>query len=170
MRASSSDYQRPNKVTARVIASWNGYSLYILVVDEASRYVWVFLTKSKEPPLDIIDTLLDRCGHELGGLICTDQGGKLSCSFAFKDMLLRKPKHVIEPMGADSPLQNGAVKIYNAKLVVRTQTLLFGSGLPAKYWLSALEHSVYLHNRLVHNVTRKTLLRRTLVLNRISHD
>jgi hypothetical protein len=47
------------------------------------------------------------------------------------DMLLRKHKYVIEPTGVDSPSQNGAVKIYNAKLGVYTQTLLFGSGLPA---------------------------------------
>ena len=62
---------------------------------------------------------------------------------------------MIEPTGADSPSQNGAV-IYNGKLAVRTRSLLFGSGLPAKYWSSALLHLVYLHNRLVHTVTKKT--------------
>jgi hypothetical protein len=36
MRASSLDYKRPNKGTDRVIASWDGYSSYLLVVDEAS--------------------------------------------------------------------------------------------------------------------------------------
>jgi hypothetical protein len=85
-----------------------------------------------------------------------DQGGELACLFAFTDMLLRKHKYVIEPTGVDSPLQNGADEIYNPKLAVRTQTLLFGSGLPAKYWSSALVNSVYLHNRLVHTVTPKT--------------
>jgi hypothetical protein len=120
MQASSLDYQRPSKATDRVIASWDGYSSYLLVVDEASRYIWVFLTKSKEPPLDIIDTFLEHCGHELGELICTDQGGKLACLFAFMDMFLRKHKYDIEPTGADSPSQNGAVEIYNAKLVIRT--------------------------------------------------
>ena len=62
----------------------------------------------------------------------------------------------MEPTGADSPSQNGAVEIYNDKLAVRTRTLLYGAGLPAKYWSSALQHSVYLHNRLVHTVTKKT--------------
>jgi hypothetical protein len=85
-----------------------------------------------------------------------DQGGKLACSTAFTDQLLRRHKYVIEPTGADSPLQNGAVEIHNAKLAVRMRTLLFGSGLPAKFWSSALIHSVYLHNRLVHTVTKKT--------------
>ncbi len=94
---------------------------------------YFFLTKSKELPLDIIDTFLDHCGHELGGSICTDQGDELACLLAFTDILLRKHKYVIESTGADSLLQNGTVKIYNAKLAVRTQTLLFGSGLPGKY-------------------------------------
>ncbi len=63
---------------------------------------------------------------------------------------------MIEPTGADSPSQNGAAEIYNGKLAVRARTLLFGSGLPAKFWSSALLHAVYLHNRLVHTVTQTT--------------
>jgi hypothetical protein len=56
-------------MTDRMIDSWDRYSLYLLVVDEASRYIWVFLTKSKEPPLDIIDTFIDRFGLKIGGSI-----------------------------------------------------------------------------------------------------
>ena len=156
MRASTSDYSRPNKQIDRVVASWDGYSSYLLVVDEASRHIWVFLTKIKEPPLDIVDTFLTRFGHVKGGSVRNDQGGELARSFDLSDMLLRQHKYVVEPTGADSPLQNGAVEIYNTKLAVRTWTLLFGSGLPAQYWLSALIHAVYLHNWLVHSVTRKT--------------
>jgi hypothetical protein len=78
MQASSLDYSRPNKKHDRIIDSWDGYSSYLLVVDEASRYIWVFLTKSKEPPLDIIDTFLDCFGHVNGGLIRSDQGGELA--------------------------------------------------------------------------------------------
>jgi hypothetical protein len=89
---------------------------YLLVVDEASRYIWVFLTKSKEPPLDIIDTFYDCFGYRNGGSICSDQGGEFAGSFAFSDLLLRKHKYVIEPTGVDNSSQNGAVEIYNAKL------------------------------------------------------
>jgi hypothetical protein len=62
----------------------------------------------------------------------------------------------MEPTGADSPSQNGAVEIYNDKLAICARTLLYGSGLPAKYWSAALLHSVYLANCLVHTVTKKT--------------
>ncbi len=78
MRASSSDYTKPNKTLDRVVDSWDGFSSYLLIVDEASRYIWVFLTKSKEPPLEIIDTFLDRFGHRNGGSIRSDQGGELA--------------------------------------------------------------------------------------------
>jgi hypothetical protein len=48
------------------------------------------------------------------------------------------------------------VEIYNNKLAVRTRTLLYGLGLPAKFWSAALVHSAYLHDRLVHSNTGKT--------------
>ena len=88
MRASSSDYTTPNKTLDQVIDSWDGYSSYLLIVDEASRYIWVFLAKSKEPPLDIIDTFLDHFGHRNSGSIRSDQGGKLARSFAYSNLLL----------------------------------------------------------------------------------
>ena len=154
MQASSLDYTKPNKTLDRVVDSWDGS--YLPIVDEASRYIWVFLTQSKEPLLDITDTFLDRFGHRNCSSIRSDQGGELARLFAYSDLLLRKHKYVFEPTGADSPSQNWAVEIYNAKLAVHTRTLLFGSGLPAKYWSSTLVHTVYLHNRLVHTVTRVT--------------
>jgi hypothetical protein len=130
MRASTSDFSRPNKNTDRVVASYDGFSSYLLIVDEATRFIWVFLTKSKAPPLDILDTFLTRFGHEHGGSVRTDQGGELARSFALSDLLLRKHRYVLEPTGADSPSQNGAVEIYNDKLAIRTRTLLYGAGLP----------------------------------------
>ncbi len=47
-------------------------------------------------------------------------------------------------------------KIYNDKFAIRTRTLLYGAGLPTKFWSAALLHSVYLHNRLAHSKTKKT--------------
>ena len=46
MRASTSDFSRPNKKTNRVVTSCDGFSSYLLIVDEATRFIWVFLTKS----------------------------------------------------------------------------------------------------------------------------
>jgi hypothetical protein len=73
-----------------------------------------------------------------------------------RDMTLRDHAYMVKPTGADSPLQNGATEIYNDKLAICVRTLLHGSGLPAKYWSFALQHVVYLHNRLAHTVTKHT--------------
>jgi hypothetical protein len=159
MRASAADYSHPHKGTDRVVWSYNGYSIYLLIINEAFRYVWVFLTASKNPPLDIVMEFLHHHGHENGGSIRTDLGGELARSVAFQDLLLRQFHYTLEPTSADSPSQNGAVEIYNDKFAVRTRTLLFGSGLPAQYWSAALLHSVYLHNRRVHTETWKTLFK-----------
>ena len=146
MRSSTSDFSHPNKKSDRVVTSYDGFSSYLLIVDEATRFIWVFLTKSKAPPLDILNAFFACFGHEHGGLVRTDQGGELTRSSALSDLLLRKYHYVLEPTGADSPSQNGAVEIYNDKLATCTRTLLYGAG----------QHSVYLHNRLIHTITKKT--------------
>jgi hypothetical protein len=157
MQASSPEYRGQTKLRDRVISSWDGYSSYLLIVNEASWYIWVFHTKSKDPPIDIVETFLGRFIHEDGGVLRMDQGGELARSFDFGDTILQNHKYVLEPTGADRTSKNGAAEIYNAKLAVRERTLLFGLGLPAKFWSSALIHAVYLHNRLIHTVTWKTL-------------
>ncbi len=39
LRASTSDYHSPNLTTDRVVQSFDGFVAYILIVDEASRFV-----------------------------------------------------------------------------------------------------------------------------------
>ncbi len=48
MDASTSNYSQPSKKNDWIVLSYDGYSSYVLVIDEASRYTWVFLTTSKE--------------------------------------------------------------------------------------------------------------------------
>ena len=155
MQALTEDYQQPNKTTDRIVTSYNGYSSHLIIVDSASRRVWAFLTKSKEPPIEILCTFLKKFGIG-SGLIHTIQGGELAWSQAFCDMALFKFGDVIESIGADSPSQNGGVERYNDTLAVKVRTLLFGAGLPARFWSAALLHAVYLHNRLVHSAMRQT--------------
>ena len=52
MCASNDNYRRPNKNTDWAVQSYDGYSAFLLIVDGASRRVWVFLmaSKAKLPP------------------------------------------------------------------------------------------------------------------------
>jgi hypothetical protein len=155
MRSSTEDYKCPNRNTDRVVTSYDGHSSHLIIVDGASRRVWAFLTKSKEPPLDILRAFMTKFGIA-SGVVRTDQGGELARSAAFRTMMLRDFGYVVEPTGADSLSQNGGSEIYNNTLAVKVRTLLYGSGLSAKFWSAALLHAVYLHNRLVHLATNKT--------------
>ena len=102
MRLSSSDYRKPNKETDWVVLSYDGYSAYLIIVDGTSQRLWVFLTHSKEPPLDIVQAFMTKFGIG-GGLVRTDQGGKLACSNKFRNMLQNKFQYMVEPTGLDCP-------------------------------------------------------------------
>ncbi len=155
MRASADDYKKPNKSTDRIVYSYDGFCAYLAIVDGASRRVWCFLTKSKEPPIQILRAFMKKFGNG-DGCVRLDQGGELARSSELKRMMLDEFGYTVEPTGADSPSQNGGVEIFNGTLAVKVRTLLYGSGLPATFWSSALLHAVYLQNRLVHSATNMT--------------
>ena len=46
------------KVNNRLVRSHDGYSSYLLVIDHKSRYIWVFLTKNKTPPIQMVSIFL----------------------------------------------------------------------------------------------------------------
>ena len=151
IRASTSDYSKPNLETDRVVESFDGFVAYLIIVDEASRFVWVFLRKSKEPPVDLVSHFLQMYGRQSGGVIRCDQGGDLAKSELFRTVMMEKHAYVIEPTGADSPSQNIGAEKWNDTLAVTARALLYGSALPAKYWSAAITHAAYLHNRRVHH-------------------
>jgi hypothetical protein len=48
--ASTADFVRPDTKKDQVIRSFDGYTSYLAVLDDHSRYTWVFLCKTKDPP------------------------------------------------------------------------------------------------------------------------
>ena len=71
LRSSQFDYSRPDKKNDRVIQSFDGFTSYLAIVDEQSRYTWTFLCKNKEPPIHILNAFLDRFGLPTGGVLRT---------------------------------------------------------------------------------------------------
>ncbi len=149
MRALSNDYKRPNKATNCIVQLYNGYSAYLIIIDSASQRVWAFLTASKAPPIAILHAFFWKIGLA-NGIIWTDQGSELAQSNKFRMVMMDKFSYMVEPTGSDSPMQNRGAEIYNGTLAVKVWTLLYGSGLPAKFLSAVLLHSIYLHNHLVH--------------------
>ena len=78
LRALAADYTQPSTKTDRIVTSFDGYKAYLLIVDKATRHVWVFLMKSKDLSVDKASDFLKRFSLADGGLIRCDQGGELA--------------------------------------------------------------------------------------------
>ena len=156
LRASTTDFGQPNVSTDRVVKLFDGFESYLLIVDEASRHVWVFLTESKDPPTETATAFLRGHGHTDGGMIHCDQGGELARSEEFRTRVLKEYTFVVEPTGADDPAQNGGAETWNGTFAVTVRALLYRAALSAMYWSAALVHAVFLHNVWVHSRMGKT--------------
>jgi Reverse transcriptase (RNA-dependent DNA polymerase) len=69
-----------------VIESHDGYTSYLLIIDGATRYIWIFLNKTKNPPIQLIDNFLATHGNnqQQPGSITTSKGGVLEKSKTFQ--------------------------------------------------------------------------------------
>jgi hypothetical protein len=110
MHASADDYKCPNKATDHIILSYNGHIAYLIIDESAFYQVCIFITSSKEPPIHIIHAFMKNF-VEGTGIVHTDQDGKLNCSNALHNSMLKNFGHVVEPTKADSPSQNGSAEI-----------------------------------------------------------
>jgi hypothetical protein len=93
-------------------------------------------------PLDIVNAFMQQFALQDGGFVRTDQGAELACSSSFHDTMLCTFNYIVEPTGANSPLQNGTIEFYKGHLVVKVWTLLYMSGVPPKFWSAVLFHTV----------------------------
>jgi hypothetical protein len=143
IHVSSVDYSKPLIPSDRVAESYNGYNSYLLIADDNSAMSWVFLTKRKSPPIELLRLFLGTFGrdHSIGGFIWCDQGGELAQSPAFIHMALTEFGYKIEPTGANSPSQNRQAEKWNDVFAVTTRALLYGAALEPIYWSAALLHA-----------------------------
>jgi hypothetical protein len=89
MRSSRYNYCSPRLGINHVVECFEGYSVYLIIVDESSRYVWVFLRKSKEPPIDLVQAFLAIHSSLDGAVSRINQGGELARSTTFRTKFFR---------------------------------------------------------------------------------
>ena len=53
-----------NPSSTTIIKSIEGNTSYLSIVDAATRYLWVFPLKSKQPPIELVDKFLSRYGSK----------------------------------------------------------------------------------------------------------
>ena len=78
VRGSGYSIKQENKPT---VTSIDGFSSYLIIVDRVTRYLWVFLTTSKSPPITIAQKILNKfkCKNP-HRTVRTDQGKELGKS------------------------------------------------------------------------------------------
>ena len=74
-----SEFRSKNE-KGQIITSRDGYNSCLILVDNHTRYTWIFLSTSKQPPLHIVTQFLDRYGIKEGVFrqVRCDQGGGIS--------------------------------------------------------------------------------------------
>jgi hypothetical protein len=87
-------------------------------MDDASRRVWIFLTKSEEHPLPYFLAFMTEFGRA-NGLIRTDQGGKLARSSVFREIMFKNIGYVVEPTWVDSSFQSAVQKYTTTPWLLR---------------------------------------------------
>jgi len=143
----------------RTITSVDGYRSYFLIIDRKTRYTWIFLTKTKHPPVKIFEQFLKEHGHPTAHhrTIRCDKGGELWGSQVFRQVLVNAG-YIMEPTAPQAPYQNGKAERPNRTFGKMVNSLLYNAGLGPEYWSFALLHAVYLKNRRIHRGTNQVPL------------
>ena len=136
--------------TGHTITSKDGYNSYLVIVDRATRYTWIFLTKTKEPPVNIVRKVLRKfkCKSPHRA-VRVDQGKELGNSIDFSKMV-NDEGFTLEVTGAESSSQNGITESPNNTFAQMMRCALYSADLGPEYWSYALRLSVYVKNRLPH--------------------
>ncbi|GJT19109.1 retrovirus-related pol polyprotein from transposon TNT 1-94 [Tanacetum coccineum] len=141
-----------------------GKKYILVIVDDFSRFTWVYFLRSKDETLEIIKKFIAKAQLNYKAKVCkiqTDNGTK------FKNATL---KAYYEKLGimkqfsiARTPQQNGVVERRNCTLVEAARTMLIFLRLPEFLWAEAVATTCFTQNRSIintrHNKTPYDLLR-----------
>ena len=152
---SSNEYQIRTE-EGRNVTSIDGKRAYLLVVDRATRYMWTYITETKEPPIDAARMILSKFKSDNPHrTVRTDQDSALSRSTDFRKMV-ETEGFIIEETGTDNSTQNSRAERPHRDLAQMMRCMLHSSGLGPEYWTYALAYATYLKNRIPHKGINKT--------------
>ena len=136
------------------ITSVDGKNLYCLIVDRATRYMWVYLSNTKEPP--VVGMILRKFGAKVTHrTVCSDQDKGLGKFVDFL-VMLKDEEFTPELTGTNSSQQNTIGKRPHSDLAQIMRCMLHSAELGPAYWSFALAHAVYIKNCLPHSAIRTT--------------
>ena len=136
----------------KTITSIDGKNSYCLIVDRATRYIWVYIGDSKEPPVEAVRMILAKFGAKNAPhrTFRTDRDKGLNLSNAFKAMIV-EADFTVELTGPDSSDQNAVAERPHRDLGQMMRCMLHSSNLGPQYWSYALQQAVFIKNRIFHS-------------------
>ncbi|GJT46182.1 retrovirus-related pol polyprotein from transposon TNT 1-94 [Tanacetum coccineum] len=140
------------------VASINGKKYILVIVDDFSRYTWVYFLRSKDETPEIIKKFIAQAQLNYKAKVCkirTDNGTE------FKNATLKAHYEKLGIMQqfsiARTPQQNGVVERRNRTLVEAARTMLIFSKLPEFLWAEAVATTCFTQNRsIIHTRYNKT--------------
>ena len=148
MRGSSWSDKKDDKL----ITSIDGMRCYCVIVDKATRYTWVILSSSKDPPVDAVRQVLKKFRSKTPQrTVRLDQDRALGKSKEFLEMLQEEDVDFTPTFtGTDSSAQNGLAERPHRTLADMVRCMLHSADLGPEYWSFALVQAVWIKNRLPH--------------------
>lgn len=126
-----------------------GNRYFFLLVDDYSRYMWVYFLKSKDEAFGVFKkfrALVEDGPDKRIRVFRTDRGGEFtSKEFVSYCEEAGIERHYTAPY---TPQQNGVVERRNRTIVEMARSCLKEMNMPCELWGEAVRHSVYLLNRL----------------------
>nr|KYP70921.1 Retrovirus-related Pol polyprotein from transposon TNT 1-94 [Cajanus cajan] len=124
--------------------SIHGHRYFLTIVDDHTRYTWVFLMASKADTCNCVTNFISHIENQFATrvkVIRTDNGAEFSMNNYFDSKGIIHQTTCIE-----TPEQNRIVERKHQHLLNVTRALLFQSNLPPTFWNFALMHATYIIN------------------------
>ncbi|GJX66917.1 retrovirus-related pol polyprotein from transposon TNT 1-94 [Tanacetum coccineum] len=138
------------------VASINGKTYILVIVDDYSRYTWTLFLKSKDETPEFIKDFLKMIHRNLQAQVITVRTDR-GTEFLNKTLSTYFKEEGIEHQTSTprTPEQNGIVERRNRTLVEAARTMLSASKLPLFFWAEAIATACYTQNRSIIIPTHK---------------
>jgi hypothetical protein len=137
--------------------SIGGSKYCLVIVDDYSRFPWVFFLQEKSQTQETLKGFLKRAQNEFGlriKKIRSDNGTEFKNSQGF----LEEEEGIKHEFSSPyTPQKNGVVERKNRTLLDMARTMLDQYKTPDRFWVEAINNACYSNNRLyLHQILKKT--------------